>query len=274
MKEKHLRPSVTTRNAAIITRVNKGATSTELAAEYKVQWDTIRDSIRNKHYQVDSRPNNMPRYREFLAKVRANDAAAAARASHAANSSSSQASTNQEDISDKSAGTPVTANTTPVTTTAAADNRPCINLVETGVLLHLGVDSILALNEGNNVYWIPRFCIDELIHMEDPKSKADASVKAKAKSALLKIYAEDVWNIRIIPFEPVEQGLIPKTPDVSTYKPRSFGVAEAALELYIDSNKARVNVLTTAMEIQHLLIRAIKAENIGNDVTVTRMFVK
>ena len=274
MKEKHLRPSVTTRNAAIITRVNKGATSTELAAEYKVQWDTIRDSIRNKHYQVDSRPNNMPRYREFLAKVRANDAAAAARASHVANSSSSQASTNQEDISDKSAGTPVTANTTPVTTTAAADNRPCINLVETGVLLHLGVDSILALNEGNNVYWIPRFCIDELIHMEDPKSKADASVKAKAKSALLKIYAEDVWNIRIIPFEPVELGIIEKTPDVEKYNRRSFGIAEAALELYSCSNNARVNVLTTAMEIQHLLIRAIKAENIGDRITVTRMFVK
>lgn len=273
MKEKHLRPSVATRNAAIITRVNKGATSTELAAEYKVQWDTIRDSIRNKHYQVDSRPNNMPRYREFLAKVRANDAAAAARASHTASSSTSQARTTKEDISDKSAGTPVTAPTTPVSTIPAADNRPCINLVETGVLLHMGVDSLLAHNEGNNVYWIPRFCINELKRISESTRLANDPVKDKAKRVLLKIYAEGVWNIRIIPFEPVEQGMIQKTPDVSDYKNRSFGIAEAALELYINSS-ARVNVYTTSMEIQHLITRAVKAEDLGNDITVSRVFTK
>lgn len=273
MRKKHLRPSVATRNAAVITAVNNGATSAELAAEYEVKWDTIRDSIRNDHYSVNSRPANMARYKEFLAKVKANDASAAVRADHNANSSTSQARTPKED-NDKSVGTPVTATVTLNTTAAAsADNRPHIILVETGVLLHLGVDQLLALNEGDNVYWIPRFCINELRRMSESTRLANDPVKDKAKSALLKMYAEGVWNIRFIPFEPVEQGMIQKTPDVSDYKTRSFGVAEAALELYIDSS-ARVNVLTTSMEIQHLVSRAAKAEDLGNDITVTRVFTK
>lgn len=274
MMKKHLRVSVATRNSAVITAVNNGATSADLAAEYEVQWDTIRDSIRDNHYSVRTRPANMARYKEFLAKVKANDAAAAVKAQNLADSSKHPASSDQEDT-DKSAVThvPVLKTTTGTTSAAAAPDKPCIILVETGVLLHLGVDQLLALNEGNNTYWIPRFCINELRRMSESTRPDNASVKVKAKSELYKIYAEGVWDTRIIPFEPVEQGMIPKTPDVSSYKARSFGVAEAAMELYI-AGTGRVNVLTTSMEIQDLVHRAVKAEDLGSDITVTRVFVK
>lgn len=271
-RRKHLRVSVATRNAAVITAVNNGATSAALAAEYEVKWGTIRDSIRNDHYCVSTRPANMSRYREFLAKVKANDASAAVTADHSASSSKPQARTIKEDT-DKSALSPVTHLTAHGSTDNASANKPNIFLVETGILLHWGVDQLLALNEGENVYWIPRFCIDELRHMAGSTRLANDPVKDKAKSSLLKIYADGVWKTRFIPFEPVEQGLITKTPDVAKYKTRSFGVAEAALELYIDSN-ARVNVLTTSMEIQHLVTRAAKAEDLSNEITVTRVYTK
>lgn len=271
-RRKHLRVSVATRNAAVITAVNNGATSAALAAEYDVKWDTIRDSIRNDHYCVGARPANMSRYKEFLAKVKANDASAAVATDHPASSSKPQARTTKEDT-DKSAVSPVTKLTTTGTTNVAPANKPLIILVETGILLHWGVDQLLALNEGKNVYWIPRFCIDELKHMSESTRLANDPVKDKAKSALLKIYADGIWKTRFIPFEPVEQGLIPKTPDVAKYKTRSFGVAEASLELYIGSD-ARVNVLTTSMEIQHLVTRAAKAEDLSNEITVTRVYTK
>lgn len=272
MKKKHLRVSVTTRNAAVITAVNNGRTSAELAAEYEVQWDTIRDSIRDNHYCIKTRPANTARYREFLAKVKANDAAAAVKAQNLATFSMSQASSTKEDT-DKSDVTPVPVLKTTVTTSAAAaaPEKPSIILVETGILLHMGVDQLLALNEGINVYWVPRFCINELRRMSESARLANDPIKDKAKSELLKMYAEGVWGTRIIPFEPVEQGMIPKTPDVSSYKARSFGVAEAAMELYIASD-GRVNVLTTSMEIQDLIHRAVKAEDLGHDITVTRVF--
>lgn len=267
---RHFRLSVATRNAAVIAAVNNGATSAELEAEFNVQWNTIRDSIRENHYSVKTRPANMARYKEFLAKVKANDAAAAVKAQNLANTSKSQASSKKEDT-DKSTVTHVPVLKSTVTTIAAPE-KPHIILVETGVLLHLGVDQLLALNEGNNIYWIPRFCINELRRMSESTRLANDPVKDKARSELLKMYAEDVWNTRIIPFEPVEQGLIPKTPDVSSYKVRSFGVAEAAMELYI-AGSGRVNVLTTSMEIQDLVSRAVNAEDLGNDITVTRIFV-
>ena len=55
---KHHRLSVATRNVQVITQVNNGATSAELAEEYHVTWETIRDSIRDKHYQVVKNPRN------------------------------------------------------------------------------------------------------------------------------------------------------------------------------------------------------------------------
>lgn len=284
MKKKHYRISVPTRNAAVITAVNNGATSAELAAEYEVQWDTIRDSIRNDHYRVKSTPANKGRYEEFLAKVKANDAAAAAKATHTATHSKPQATNSNATTPVKTnrptnATSPVTQVSQPKNTvlmptvTTNASNKPSITLVETGVLLHLGVDQLLALNNGNNVYMIPRFCIKELQRMSESTRLANDPVKDKAKTVLLKMYAENIWNLRFIPFEPVEQGMIPKTPDVKGYKTRSFGIAEAALELYIDSS-LQVNVLTTSMEIQHLIHRAISDEGLSNEITVTRVYTK
>lgn len=268
MEKKHLRISVKTRCAAVITAVNNGATSADLAAEYRVTWETIRDAVRNTHYRVGSCPANAARYKEFLAKVKANDAAAAANATNPATHSKPQASGTKQ-VSTTKNSEPTTA-----TTTAAVDShKPCINLVETGVLLHLGIEYLLSLNNGTAVFMVPRFCIKELQRMSESQRLANDPVKEKAKNVLLKMYAEGIWNVRFIPFEPVEQGLIPKTPDVKDYKSRSFGVAEAALEIYVDTSY-RVSVLTTSMEIQHLIHRAVKDEDLGSDITVTRVYSK
>ena len=263
---KHRRLSVKTRNAEVINRImNSDITSEELAQEYHVQWNTIRDSIRDNHYQVVSRPYNEKRYQDFLAKVRKNNAAAA---KANASKQSAEVITNNDTVN-TGADSSSQATEELTTTIAASSDKKTVFLVETGFLLHTDFDTILGMDDGNAIFMIPRFCINELRKMS--LKREDVPVKKQAKTVLLRMYAEDIWEKRFIPFEPIEQGMIPKTPDIQGYKSRSFGIAEAALELYLDSNY-KVIVLTNAMEIQHLVIRMTKAENLTDEITVTRVY--
>lgn len=258
---KHRRISVKTRNSEVIHKImNSDATSDELSKEYGVQWATIRDSIRDQHYQVVSRPHNENRYQAFLAKVKKNNAAAAARHTE-------EVSSNDNTGVEPSKTSEETAIDT--TNIAANSDKKLVYLVETGYLLHSDFDKLLAMDNGTAVFMVPRFCINELKKMS--QKRENVPVKAQAKNVLMRIYSEEVWQKRIIPFEPVEQGMIPKTPDIQSYKLRSFGIAEAALELYLDCDY-RVNVLTNAMEVQHLIARLTKAEDLSDAITVTRVY--
>lgn len=263
-KIKHRRVSVKTRNAEVISKImNSDITSDELAKEYDVQWNTIRDSIRDQHYQVVSRPYNEKRYQDFLAKVRKNNAAAAEAAKKASISDEKSHNTGAEITSKASEET--------TTTPAASSEKNSVYLVETGFLLHSDFDNLLKMNDGTAVFMIPRFCINELKKMSQKRD--NNPVKSKAKTILLRMYSEDIWEKRFVPFEPLEQGMIPKTPDIQSYKPRSFGIAEAALEIYLNSD-CRVHVLTNAMEIQHLVTRMTKAEDLASEIIVTRVYNK
>ena len=257
---KHHRLSVATRNVQVITQVNNGATSAELAEEYHVTWETIRDSIRDKHYQVVKNPRNERRYQEFLAKVRANNAAAA----------NSEGTVDTNTDADTSMSSSKDNEKEPHTTiVAASNNKKTVYLVETGYILHTTFETMLSMDNGTAVFMIPRFCVNELKRMAS-KPVGDP-VKSKAENALWKMFDENVWQKRIIPFEPLEEGMIVKTADTRGYTSRSFGIAEAALELYISGNY-RVHVLTNAMEIQHLVHRVIQEENLSSDLAVTRVY--
>jgi len=260
-KIKHRRISVKTRNAEVISKImNSDVTSDELSKEYGVQWATIRDSIRDQHYQVVSRPYNENRYQAFLAKVKKNNAAAAL---HSEEASSNNISVENSKNSEETA--------TDTTNIAANSDKKLVYLVETGYLLHSDFDTLLSMDNGTALFMVPRFCINELKKMS--QKREDVPVKAQAKNVLLRIYSEEVWQKRIIPFEPVESGMIPKTPDIQNYKPRSFGIAEAALELYLNCDY-RVHVLTNAMEVQHLIVRVTKAEDLSDAIIVTRAYSK
>lgn len=275
----HRRISVATRNAAVITAVNNGATSAALAAEYGVQWDTIRDSIRNDHYSVNTRPSNMPRYQRFLAKVRANDAAAVM-VNHSAVTSKPLESSAKEDPDKLVEPLPCPAETTTDIVTSPATNTPCPVLVETGIFMNFGVKNLLSLNEGKYIYYVPRFCIEELANLSESEDPKHANDKEPANVALLELYSNDVWDKRIIPFEPVEMGLFNKASAIAELVkrgfskrdigPRDFGIVEAALELHIASD-ARVNVLTTSKKIQYLVNWVAKEVHFDNYITVTRL---
>lgn len=258
MAKKHIRLSVRTRNSEVITKVNNGATSAELSEEYGVTWETIRDSIRDKHYQVLSRPHNESRYQAFLAQVKRNNATAAA----VTKTTDLNTSVVENERPEKHCPN---ATATPVTIT----DKETIYLVETGYLLHTDFNELLSMDNGNAVFMIPRFCINELKRMA--KKPSCDSVKDLADTVLWKMFDSNIWQKRFIPFEPIEQGMIAKTPDTKDYKSRSFGIAEAALELYIDSN-CRIHVLTNAMEIQHLIYRIVKEEDLASEILVTRVY--
>lgn len=287
----HFWLSTPTRNARIVTQINKeNATIDELVAEYGLSWDTIVASLHDIHYHLQNQPapndvdawriyrGNMTRFNNLMALVAANTRAAQKTKKVAQQPVQKVTPAPAQKPAQKVSQQPVQATdavksrSTVITSThTSSHNLPLVYLVETGYLLSINFSDLLAMDDGKAVFMIPRFCIKELkriaANTDDPVSMR------KANDVLLKIYSEDIWDKRIVAIEPVEHGFIARTPDVADYKSRSFGVAETALEIYLDSNR-RVHVLTSAMEIQHLVTRMVKNEGLESEIIVTRVYRK
>ena len=274
--------SIPTRNACIVTKINKeNATIDDIVSEFGDSWDSIVASLYDVHYHLLDKPDasnkeawriyrgNETRFNKLIATAKANTRAA------------QTAKTNvQRAIPRPTTKVPpvqpvqVTASTkskAPAvhSTSVPSRTRPSVYLVETGYLLSVNFSDLLAMDDGNAVFMIPRFCINEMKRIA--QNTADSSSMNKSEEVLLKLYSEYVWQKRFMPFESVETGFIAKTADVIGYKKRSFGIAEAALEIYISSDRS-VHVLTSAMEVQHLVTRMVKSEGLESEIFVTRIY--
>lgn len=261
---KHRRPSVETRNANVIRKVMKeGASKTEVCREYHIQWNSLRDSIRNNHYHLDTKPNarNQKLYEQFCAQAAANEAKAAVSSANSQKSATATATATAKDE-------PISINAT----ATSAQNISTIYVVEPGYLLHQDFESVLAIDDGKSTFYIPRFCINELIRISESTREENKMTKDTAKSLVRKIYSAGIWGNRIISFKPEEQNFILKTSENETFKNRSFGIAEAAIELYLCGD-CNVVVLTNSREVELLLEDFCKKEEIkGISVQRVRTF--
>lgn len=295
----HFWLSAPTRNALIVTQINKeNATIDELVAEYGLPWNTIVASLHDIHYHLQNQPasnntdawriyrGNMTRFNNLMKRVAENTRAAqkakkvAQQPIRKAAPVSAQKPTQKVTQQPVQKVTPIPVQVTDAvksrtqvntSTHTSSHNLPLVYLVETGYLLSINFSDLLTKDDGNAVFMIPRFCIKELKRIAENTS--DPISSKKANDVLLQMYSEDVWDKKIVAIEPVEQGFIAKTPDIMNYKSRSFGIAEIALEIYLDSNR-RVHVLTNSMEIQHLVIRMVKNEGLESEILVTRIYRK
>ena len=287
----HFWLSVPTRNARIVTQINKeNATIDELVAEYGLPWDTIVASLHDIHYHLKNQPaandkdawriykSNITRFNNLMSLVAANTRAAQKAKKVAQQPVQKVTPVPAQKPAQKVPKQPVQAtdaiksNPTVVTSThTSSHNLPLVYLVETGYLLSINFSDLLAMDDGKAVFMIPRFCIKELKRIADNTS--DPVSMKMANDVLIQMYSENIWDKRVVAIEPVEHGFIARTPDVIGYKSRSFGVAETALEIYLDSNR-RVHVLTNAMEIQHLVTRMVKNEGLESEIIVTRIYRK
>ncbi len=227
----HRNLSVATRNNQVINKINKGATSVELEREYGVQIQTIYGTIRKQHYR--SSKGKTVNYPLLLKQLRENN---------------NRVSAQQPET--KAVCTPVSVQ--PVSTA----KKKVVYLVETSTMLNVGMDRLLALDDGESAFYIPRFCIEDLEKMrkDDPR----------AEDALTRMYGEEIFKQRFFPQSNVsaEDSIFKGSPAKSFYKRRTVSVVDAAVQLALGLTDCVVKVLTTSREVCDLTREVIAREKL------------
>ena len=243
----HRNLSLKTRCRLVIGRIYSGATTQQLEKEFGRKLSTLLNTCRTQHYS--DTPKGQKAYETLREKLHAND--------RLAKQTSNSVSTNAKQAEKT---TEQTKKATEKSVPASKVEKPPVFLVETGTLLTIKLDQLFQLSKDTIIY-VPRFCIEEL----DKMSRDDV----RAKSVIMGMYAPNVFQKRIFPLAniPPEQNLIPQSSN-STYKRRTIGIVNAALNLALTGSK-KVQVFTTSREVTVLLREIISKEHLDDLLTFT-----
>lgn len=253
----HRSLSIETRNTLVVHRINKGATSKDLEQEFNRTIQALLRTLREQHYSNTEAGKRA--YNNIRAKLSENDKNSVLVAKQQVTKNSKVPVATAKQQITKNGRTLVPTTKKQISKPQKASKSKTVYLIETGTLLSMPIDNMLALNEGKAIFYLPRFCIDELAKISQKDERA--------KDILNMIYSDELFNKRIFPLsrshsEPIS---VSKTQHMNNCKQRSMNLVNSAVNFALDSdNTTMVKVITSSREVTNILREVIDAENLSN----------